>query len=117
MTDYGMYARLTSAMLVSALIRTVEADGGTGAVLAKGDATAGAALLLIADRGRTIAIRERGLRPDGSSGWISTGPADLEDGEALTAYLERRRRVDSDLWLVELDGLPLDRIDILLEAA
>lgn len=111
-----MTPRLTSAMLVSALIRKVEAEGGNGAVLAKGDSTAGALLLLIAERGRTVAVRERGLRPDGSPGWISTGPADLDDGEALAGYLERRRRFDSDLWLVELDGMATDRIDAVLEA-
>jgi hypothetical protein len=110
-----MTTRLTSAMLASALIRKVEGEGGTGAVLAKGDGTSGALLLLIADRGRTVAIRERGSRPDGSSGWITAGPADLADGEALTRYLERRRRFDSDLWLVELDGMAADRIDAVLE--
>jgi len=109
-------ARLTSAMLVSALIRNVQSEGGTGAVLLKGDATAGALLLLIADRGRTVAIRERGLRPDGKPGWIATGPADLEDSEALASYFERRRRFDSDLWLVELDGMPADTLDSMLEA-
>jgi hypothetical protein len=109
-----MTPRLTSAMLVSALIRKVETEGGTGAVLAKGDATAGALLLLIADRGQTVAIRERGLRPDGSSGWISAGPANLGDSETLSTYLERRRKFDSDLWLVELDGMPVDSVDAML---
>lgn len=110
-----MSARLTSALLVSALIRKVESQGGTGAVLAKGDATAGALLILIADRGQTVAIRERGLRPDGRPGWISAGPAYLVDGEALSSYLERRRKFDSDLWLVELDGMALDACDAMLE--
>ena len=110
-----MTPRLTSAMLVSALIRKVEAEGGTGAVLSKGDATAGALLLLIAERGRPVAIRERGLRPDGSSGWISAGPADLDDAEAMAGYFERRRKFDSDLWLVELDGMAVDRVDAMLD--
>lgn len=112
-----MTPRLTSAVLVSALIRKAEAEGGTGAVLAKGDATAGALLLLIADRGRTVAVRERGLRFDGSPGWISTGPADLDDGAALADYLERRRKFDTDLWLVEFDGIALDTLDGMLDAA
>lgn len=111
-----MSGRLTSAMLVSALIRKIEGEGGSGMVLAKGDATAGALLLLIADRGRTVAIRERGLRPNGDSGWISAGPANLDDAEALTTYLERRRKFDSDLWVVELDGMKADAIDEMLES-
>jgi len=111
-----MTARVTSAILVSALIRKVGSEGGTGTVLAKGDPTAGALLLLIADRGRTVAVRERGLRPDGSPGWISSGPSDLDDGAALTGYLERRRKFDADLWLVELDGMPVDAIDGMLDS-
>lgn len=111
-----MNQRLTSAMLVSALIRRIASEGGNGAVLARGDATAGALLLLIADRGKTVAMRERGLRADGSSGWVSTGPSDLNDGATFASYLERRRKFDSDLWLVELDGLATDRIDAMLDA-
>lgn len=111
-----MSARLTSALLVSALIRKVESEGGTSMVLAKGDATAGALLLLIADRGRPVAIRERGLRPDGTLGWISAGPSDLDDAQALASYLERRRKFDSDIWLVELDGMDAAALDALLEA-
>ena len=112
-----MTPRLTSAMLVSALIRKVASEGGNGMVLVRGDATAGAVLVLVTDRGKTAAFRERGLRPDGSSGWISTGPADLDDDDALASYLERRRKFDTDLWLIELDGLSVDSIDALLETA
>lgn len=111
-----MNARLTSAVLVSALIRKIEGEGGSGMVLAKGDATAGALLLLIADRGRTVAIRERGLRPNGDPGWISAGSTDLDDAGALSSYLERRRKFDSDLWVVELDGMATDAVDQILEA-
>jgi len=109
-----MTPRLTSAMLVSALFRKVQGEGGMGAVLARGDSTAGALLLLIADRGRTIALRERGPNPDGSSGWVSSGPSDPGDKEALAGYLERRRRSDSDLWVIELDGIELGVMDSLL---
>ena len=111
-----MTPRLASGVLVSALIRQVEAGGGHGAVLAKGDATAGALLLLLAERGQVKGLRERGLRPDGSAGWIATGPADAADPGALSAYIERRRHRDSDLWVVELDGLPEAEVDALLAA-
>jgi hypothetical protein len=109
-----MTSRLTSAMLVSALIRKVEGEGGTGAVLARGDSSAGALLLLIADRGQTVALRERGLRPDGRPGWISAGPSDPGDHEELSGYLERRRKFDADLWLVELDGMSPEAFDQVL---
>ena len=109
-------ARAASGLLVSALIRQVEAQGGNGAVLTKGDATAGALLLLIAERGVVRACRERGLKPDGSPGWIESGPAGDADAAALAAYVARRRRFDPDMWVVELDGIDVLAMDTLLEA-
>lgn len=111
-----MNARLTSALLVSALIRKAESEGGTGVVLIKGDPTAGALILLFSDRGMIKAARERGLRPDGTSGWIPAGPANPGDAPALSAYLERRRKFDADIWVVELEGLGPERIEELLDA-
>lgn len=111
-----MSARLASGLLVSALLKKVGSEGGTGAVLAKGDAIAGALLLLIAERGKIVSIRERGLRADGTPGWIATGPASLDDNEVLAAYLDRRRRFDSDIWIVELDGMAAGAIDAMLDA-
>jgi hypothetical protein len=98
-----MSARLASGVLVSALLRRLAALGGHGAVLAKGDATAGALLLILVDRGTVMAMRERGLRADGAPGWIETGPPDLAEPGAVTAYCARRRGYDDDLWIVELD--------------
>lgn len=110
-----MSARLASGVLVSALLRKVGLEGGSGAVLAKGDPTAGALLLLIAYRGQTIALRERGLRQDGTPGWIPAGPADLSEPDTLATYLDRRQRFDSDIWIVELDGMATDAIDAMLD--
>jgi len=94
-----MTARLTSAMFVSALMRRVSVAGGNAMVLAKGDPEAGAILLVCAERGVVISVRERLLGVDGYS-WEVVGPA---DDEPRSAYLERRRSRDTDLWLVELD--------------
>jgi hypothetical protein len=95
-----MSARLTSAMLVSALIRRVGAEGGNAAVLAKGDATAGAILLICMEKGVVQSVRERVLDRAGAYAWTAVGPAEPDE---RTAYLERRRARDPDLWLVELD--------------
>jgi hypothetical protein len=95
-----MIARLTSAMLVSALARRVGAEGGNAAVLAKGDATAGAILLICSEKGVVKSVRERVLGGAGVYAWIDVGPADPDE---RSAYLERRRARDPDLWLVELD--------------
>jgi hypothetical protein len=93
-----MEARPASGLLVSALIRHIEAGGGHGVVVAKGDATAGAILILLSNRGEMGAILERMPTIDGYR-WSDAGVADGE----RDVYLADRRRVDPDLWIVELD--------------
>ena len=95
-----MEPRLAAGLLVSALIRRAEEAGGSGMVLARGDATAGALLIQLAERGRPGALLERRLDPQGVYRWSPTGPeADGERGD----YIARRRRGDPDLWVIELD--------------
>lgn len=91
--------RLVAGLLVSALIRRVEAVGGGAMVLAKGDATSGAMLVQLADRGVAGALLERRLGVEGYE-WAATGPDDSGD---RSEYVVRRRRGDPDLWIVELD--------------
>lgn len=98
--------RVASGLLVNALIRRIEAEGGYGTVIAKGDATAGSLILLLADRGETVALVERSLGV-GGYGWNDGGPTDPAD---RPAYLERRRKNDPDLWIVELDHPEARRI-------
>ncbi|WP_420138598.1 DUF1491 family protein [Sphingomonas sp.] len=95
-----MAVRLAAGMLVSALIRRVEELGGHGAVLAKGDATAGAVLIQLAERGVSGDLLERRLDQDGGYCWSPTGP---DNPEERGDYLARRRRSDPDLWVIELD--------------
>jgi hypothetical protein len=102
-------ARLASGVMVSALIRAAEQAGGSAMVLAKGDATAGGILLLTIERGRNPHFFERGLGPDGRPGLIAAGPAQLADDREATAYWQRRRASDSDLWVVELDIASAER--------
>ena len=95
-----MAPRLAAGMLVSALIRRAEEAGGSGMVLARGDATAGALLIQLAERGQPGPLLERRLDPTGSYRWSPTGPeSDAERGD----YIARRRRSDPDLWVIELD--------------
>ena len=95
-----MTARLAAGMLVSALIRRAEELGGNGVVLAKGDASAGALLIQLAQRGVPGDLLERRLDERGVYRWSPTGPGDAERRDD---YLVRRRRSDPDLWVLELD--------------
>jgi hypothetical protein len=95
-----MAARLAAGVLVSALIRRVEAAGGSAMVLARGDATAGALLIQLAERGVAGPLLERTLDSRGLYAWTSAGP---EEASARADYIARRRRSDPDLWVIELD--------------
>jgi hypothetical protein len=77
--------------------------GGSAMVLAKGDPTSGAMLLVAAERGVPRAVYERSLGPDGYE-LRAGGPRDLAEPGVLSDYLARRRRSDPDIWIVEIDG-------------
>ena len=111
-----MTARLTSQIMVSALLRRAEAEGGFGAVLARGDPTAGAIMIVLAERGVRIVLLERLLQPDGRYAWQETGSGAVDD-EAFRALLERRRSYDPDLWLLALDVASAERFAAEMNAA
>lgn len=104
-----MEARLATSVLATGLIRRAESHGGFGAVLAKGDPTAGSLLVILNEKGRNQRILERILQPDGRYLWQSTGSQSTENEEELRAFLERRRRFDPDIWLIELDVASAER--------
>lgn len=96
-------ARLGSAVLVNALLRLAARDGGFGAVLEKGDSNAGAVTVILAERGERRMVLERVVRADGRYAWQAVGNQGAANEEEFERFLERRRRFDPDLWLVELD--------------
>jgi len=97
-----MEARLASSVLVSALLRRCESEGGFGAVLAKGDPTAGAIAVILAEMGRKTCFLERLLQPSGTYAWQSARQ-DVENEQDFQKFLDRRRQFDRDLWILELD--------------
>lgn len=102
-------ARLTSAMLVSALVRRADQQGGSAMVLAKGDATAGGILLVTYHKGTDPRLFERGLGPAGLPALIRAGPQDIAEEAEVSGYWQRRRGYDPDLWVVELDIADAER--------
>jgi hypothetical protein len=104
-----MRPRVASEILVKALIRTAEGQGGFGAVIARGDPTAGAIAVILAERGRKRMFLERRLQPDGDYGWDDPGADSERDEAGFTELVARRRRSDPDLWVVELDIASAER--------
>jgi hypothetical protein len=97
-----MSPRLASSLLVSALLRRAEAEGGFGAVLVKGDPDGGAIAISLLERGQRAVFLERLLQPDGHYAWQSA-QGDSLDEEKFRDFLARRRNFDPDMWILELD--------------
>lgn len=102
-------ARVTSAVLASALVRRVSQAGGSAMILAKGDASAGGILLLTMEKGANPRFFERGVGPGGEPALLPSGPSALAGESEATAYWQRRRERDSDLWVIELDIVQAER--------
>jgi hypothetical protein len=100
--------RVITELWVSALLRRVFGSGGFAAVVKRGAAEAGAVFVVSRDRLGGIALF--GPAPQTSYG---TGRPDerffsrLDEGsdaEKLDARLEREKRFDPDIWIVEIEA-------------
>lgn len=98
-----MTSGIAAHVATSALIRLAQSYGGFAAVVAKGDPTAGQLVLIILQKGQFSGLFERQLGPDYRYSWQACGPQDVENTQEITAYTDRRRASDPDLWVIELD--------------
>ena len=92
-----MKPRLASSVKVSALLRRVDAAGGFGAVLARGDSTAGSIAIVTRVHGEDTLLSPM-FAAKGGYEWVA-----IAAGEAIPASIDRARRNDPDLWIIELD--------------
>lgn len=88
---------------VGALRRRVEAAGGFATIIAKGEPDSGAVLLLLRDTSGTITALSRVNMGDGKVSWQPIFENREERDPAAQEVLEKRRKFDPDLWIVELD--------------
>lgn len=95
--------RLPAGLEVSGLLRRVEAAGGFGAVIARGEPDAGAILLVLTDRGGPARLFERVPQATGERTWQCTREQGTLTNQELNELLIRRCERDPDLWIVELD--------------
>ncbi len=102
-------ARLTSQMLVGALLRRVDGAGGFAMIIQKGDPIGGVIMIQAMEKGQFRGFFERMTDLSGKQSMVACGPAvDSQDTEK-SDYISRRRRSDPDLWLVELDVAEAER--------
>jgi hypothetical protein len=98
-----MDGRIPAHLEVAGLIRAVQAAGGFGTVIAKGERDAGTLLVICCENGADAAAFERMPQPDGTRAWTLSRKQDAENPQEFWDYCDRRQRQDDDLWIVELD--------------
>lgn len=98
-----MDSRLPAHLEVSGLIRAVQAAGGFATVLAKGERDAGTLLIICCENGTKLRAYDRMPQPDGAREWVVAKQQDDENPSEVSEFIARRRRQDSDLWILELD--------------
>ncbi|MFO1186982.1 MAG: DUF1491 family protein [Alphaproteobacteria bacterium] len=98
-----MAPRLKTAIWVSAYLRARAAEGVNGAVVRKGDETAGSVLVrvnLLDGRSRVFAAA---YGVDGERLWASVLKDDPASDAEAEAYIARAVARDGDLWVVEVE--------------
>lgn len=95
--------RLTSRMLVDALRRLIQQNGGFVAMLQCGNDAAGAVLLECLERGEPVALLEKSTNFEGNMHWRRVVLPDAASARWIDDYRQKRTQSDPDLWWLELD--------------
>jgi hypothetical protein len=98
-----MTARLPARIEAMGLIRAVQAAGGFGTVLHRGEVDAGALMIVLVEARLPARAFERMPGIDGERTWHCARTEDSDDPQAFAQYLDRRASQDDDLWIIELD--------------
>ena len=96
--------RLPTHLLVGAMLRRANDQGGMGMVLGKGDSQGGGILIVAAEPGSAESVLERAFDLDGKPILRNVTPSDDVSG-----YWRRRRARDRDLWVIELTVAGVER--------
>ncbi len=101
--------RLPAHVEVSGILRAVDAAGGFGAILHRGEKDAGTILILTMYRGEAVTLFERMPQLDGTRPFVAAKRENAENQQKIAEYLERRQRQDPDIWIIELDVADAER--------
>lgn len=100
--------RVTTDLWVSAILRRVFAAGGFGAIVKRGASEAGAVFIVVRSRFGQATLHA----PSAQSDYGEARPDDRRfsavltdvDDEAIETRLEKEKRFDPDLWIVEIEA-------------
>ncbi|QPC94037.1 DUF1491 family protein [Mesorhizobium sp. INR15] len=108
--------RVTTDFWVSALVRRVFGAGGFAAVVKRGSAEAGAVFVMTRGRLGDVAL----FGPAPQTSYDSAKPDDRffsllgsgDDAAVLDARLEREKKFDPDIWVVEIEAgaVPIEEL-------
>ena len=111
-----MSVRMPAHLEAGAIIRLAESQGGFATVLAKGERDAGTILLVTTFRDEPARLYERMPNLDGSRIFVAAKQEDPENRQEFSEYLERRRRQDTDIWLIEVNIADAERFVAQIDA-
>ena len=97
--------RLTSETWVSALVRRIHGEGGFAAILRRGNDQAGAVFITIRERDGSVRLllpAPQSLMETDERRFVERNVADEDE---VGRILASEQRFDSDLWVVEVEGL------------
>jgi hypothetical protein len=88
---------------VSALIRRAHLGGAFATVVRRGDDDRGDVLVKVALPQRRASLYAPAFAPEGPPSFEALTEMGGEDEAEVDAMIERRRRYDSDLWVIEIE--------------
>ena len=97
-----MDSRLPAHLEVQGIVRAVQADGGFGMVLHKGERDGGTILIVILENQSLAVLYERMPDLDGRRKWRVSKVQVTDNKQEFEDYLRRRMQQDTDVWIVEL---------------
>lgn len=98
-----MAARLPAHLEAASILRLAQSAGGFGTVLARGERDGGTIVIAIMCRGGPARLYERMPGMDGTRLFVATKSQESDNPTEFSEYLDRRRRQDPDLWILEVD--------------
>lgn len=98
-----MIERLPAHLEASAILRSVNHEGGFATILHKGEPDAGTILIATGHRDASLCLYERMPDLDGNRVWTKTREEPVENEREFSAYLDRRAAQDSDCWIISLE--------------
>lgn len=102
MSEPRIEPRLKSEIRVAALLRRAHAAGVFAVVVRRGDPDAGAIAVKVYLGERRARLFVQSRDDEGNAAWREPFDSAVEE-EKIDAYLDKERRFDADLWVIEIE--------------